>query len=92
MSDLSDSSSYEEDSDEEIPNISALKPFCFEPELPTEWQEKQIENAGSSIQGASETEESMEEDRIGNNKWCLCGGYCRPMQTVSESLCCRDTN
>ena len=40
----------------------------------------------------SEKEESVGEDRIGSNKWCLCGGYCRPMQTVSESSCCRDTN
>ena len=40
----------------------------------------------------SEKEESVGEDRIGNSKWCLCGEYCRPVQTVSESSCCRDTN
>ena len=36
--------------------------------------------------------EKEESDMIGNNKWCLYGGYCRPMQSVSESGCCRYTN
>ena len=30
--------------------------------------------------------------RAGNNNWCQCGGYCQPMDTDTESLCCRDTN
>ena len=25
------------------------------------------------------------------HQWCVCG-KCRPMQTFTESLCCRDTN
>ena len=29
--------------------------------------------------------------RIGNTDWCLCG-RCAPMETHTESLCCKETN
>ena len=39
------------------------------------------------ISSSSSSDESENEDsRIGNNKWCLCDGHCRPMQTYTESL------
>ncbi|CAN7975326.1 unnamed protein product [Ixodes persulcatus] len=28
--------------------------------------------------------------RVGTANWCSCGSMCRPMQTVEESVCCRE--
>ncbi|KAM7301414.1 P2X purinoceptor 7-like [Ixodes scapularis] len=28
--------------------------------------------------------------RVGTANWCSCGSVCRPMQTVEESVCCRE--
>ncbi|CAN7951362.1 unnamed protein product, partial [Ixodes pacificus] len=28
--------------------------------------------------------------RVGTANWCSCGSMCRPMQTVKESVCCRE--
>ena len=46
----------------------------------------------------SSSDEEIEEygaqmnNRIGNSNWCVCGGICKPMETYTESLCCRETN
>ena len=74
-------------SSDDIADVSTLRPFNFEPVMSKEEQEKLI------ISSSSSSDESENDDsRIGNNEWCLCGGHCRPMQSYTESLCCRDTN
>ena len=76
------------DSDEgDLPDISSLKPFCFEPEISLEEQQNISDDSSDS-----ERFEEFVESRIGNNYWCPCGGHCKPMGTNAESLCCRDNN
>jgi len=62
--------------DEEIPALSTLQPYEFEPTCEPRSSEDLIEKVSS---------------RVGNTGWCLCG-ECRPMETEEESYCCMDTN
>ena len=65
-------------SDISLPDVTKLKPYDFEPEA-------------SSSEDDNIDISNEEKSRIGNVDWCVCG-KCRPMQTFTESLCCRDTN
>ena len=78
------SSASSSDNESDV-DLSTLRPFNFEPEIPAE------ELGDISSSSASEEEEVLEDLRIGNNTWCSCGGHCKPMQTSAESLCCKDT-
>ena len=81
------SSDSENNGDIEYPNVFTLKPFDFEPEISLE-EQQQMPNDSSE----SDSNESPDEEcRIGNTDWCKCG-CCQPMQTYTESLCCKDTN
>ncbi|XP_057296362.1 uncharacterized protein LOC130625322 [Hydractinia symbiolongicarpus] len=81
----SDSSSNEDENDD-IPDLSTLRPFNFEPEFSLE----ELNKLGTCSSESDEEEDEV--SRIGNNNWCQCGGHCRAMESYSESLCCRDTN
>lgn len=82
-SNSSSSSDINESSD--LPDLSSLQPFQFDPVLSREEQDSHSSN-----------EEYIENEktasRIGHTDWCCCDGYCEPMQTDTESLCCRDSN
>jgi hypothetical protein len=68
--------------------FTLLQPFNFEPEISKE----ELELRSSDTECSDTDRDSDSEDsRIGTNNWCLCGGKCKPMQTTTESLCCRDT-
>ena len=60
-----------------ILDISGLKPYDFEPEIP--FVEEEV------------NEESKKTTRVGNVDWCTCR-ECKAMDTDTESLCCLDTN
>ena len=76
----SSSSCESSESEDSLPDISRLKPYDFEPEIPYAEEEQ-----------TPESEQSILTSRIGNTHWCLCG-ECKPMETEAESLCCLDTN
>ena len=76
----SSSSCESSESENSLPDISSLKPYDFEPEIPYAEEEQ-----------TPESEQSILASRIGNIHWCLCG-ECKPMETEAESLCCLDTN
>ena len=83
-SSFSDSSNSSDSvSDISLPDVTKLKPYDFEPEASS----SEEDNIDISNDDSSDEEKS----RIGNVDWCVCG-KCRPMQTFTESLCCRDTN
>ena len=69
-----------------IPNISKLQPYDLEPTIPS----SEVSSSSNSDEGTSDSEQ--EKERIGNTDWCVCGGKCRPMESYTESLCCRETN
>ena len=77
------SNSSDSVSDISLPDVTKLKPYDFEPEASS----SEEDNIDISNDDSSDEEKS----RIGNVDWCVCG-KCRPMQTFTESLCCRDTN
>ncbi|XP_066922307.1 P2X purinoceptor 7-like [Clytia hemisphaerica] len=64
-----------------LPDLNSLKPYDFEPEIPSVSEEEEIDQPS----------ENKSKSRIGNTDWCECG-ECRPMDTETESLCCLDTN
>ena len=66
-----------------IPNISKLQPYDLEPTIPS----SEVSSNSNSDEGTSDSEQ--EKERIGNTD---CGGKCRPMESYTESLCCRETN
>lgn len=76
----SSSSCESSESEDSLPDISSLKPYDFEPEIPYAEEEQ-----------TPESKQSILTSRIGNIHWCLCG-ECKPMETEAESLCCLDTN
>ena len=83
-SSFSDSSNSSDSvSDISLPDVTKLKPYDFEPEASS----SEEDNIDISNDDSSDEEKS----RIGNVDWCVCG-KCRPMQTFTERLCCRDTN
>ena len=82
MSDISSSS--ESSDNDSIPDIGMLKPYDQEPRR-TSFDEGSLSDHSSTCSTDSETL------RIGNTDWCLCG-RCAPMETYTESLCCKDTN
>lgn len=69
--------------DESIPDLSVLNPYDFEPIIAF----NEIENE----EGESNSKSTDIPTRIGNVNWCKCG-YCKPMESEAESLCCLDTN
>ena len=76
------SSSSENSDNDSIPDIGLLKPYDHE--LRRSFDE-------GSISDDSSTCTDSETLRIGNTDWCLCG-RCVPMETYTESLCCKETN
>ena len=87
MSDIDECSSNSSSSSYvSVPVISSLQPFNFELELSKEEQELLPETSDSDCSIKNE------ESCIGNINWCSCGGHCKPMQTYTESFCCRYTN
>ena len=77
-------SSESDTSGDEIPDFNRLKPFDMEPHITL----GEISNSEEEI----EDYELEENQRIGNNNWCVCGGHCKSMDTYTESLCCRENN
>ena len=83
-SSFSDSSNSSDSvSDISLPDVTKLKPYDFEPEASS--------NEEDNIDISNDDSSDEEKSRIGNVDWCVCG-KCRPVQTFTESLCCRDTN
>ena len=81
------SSEFEFYDDNPLPDIGKLNPYDYEPThilLPSDFSDvlKDSDNTDS---------EENKSIRIGNTNWCQCG-YCKPMLTFTESLCCRNTN
>ena len=76
----SNTSESEEESDDSIPDISGLKPYDFEPEIPYVEDET-----------IDKVNQNQKPSRIGNVNWCTCG-ECKPMESETESFCCLDTN
>ena len=56
-----------------IPNISKLQLYDLEP---YQHQAKLV----VTVNGNSDSE----KERIGNTDWCVCGGKCRPMETLPK--------
>ena len=86
-------SNDEESTDEEdleVPDVIRLKPFDMEPVR--KLKENELEQLGSDDSMNSDEEEKLDNERIGNNEWCVCGGKCEAMETYTESLCCQETN
>ena len=82
---LSDISSRSESSDNgSIPDIGLLKPCGHKPRR-TSFDKGSLSDDSSACSTDSETL------RIGNTDWCLCG-RCLPMETYTESLCCKEIN
>ena len=75
--------SFTDDDDDLTENLACLKPYSFEPI---------IDNSSSSDTSSSEEElDVTTKKRIGNTLWCTCG-FCRVMETNTESLCCKEKN
>ena len=74
----SSSSSKKENTNDD--DIADVRQFNFKPVIKRRTRKLMI-----SIRSSSDESEN-EDSRIGNNKWCLCGGHCRPMQTYTGSL------
>ena len=55
-----------------------------------QYHSSEVISNSNSDEGTSDSEQ--EKERIGNTDWCVCGGKCRPMESYTESLCCRETN
>ena len=79
ISETSEEDTNEEDSNDFIRDISGLKPYDFEPEIP--YVEEEI----------ATDRHHENQSRIGNIDWCICG-ECKPMESETESICCLDTN
>ena len=60
----------------------------MEPRRKLEDQDLSSDTVGSDYSSDGDAE----NERIGNNDWCVCGKKCRAMQTYTESYCCQDTN
>ena len=71
-----------------IPQVSISIPKYFKTITIRSGTIPSSEVSSDSDNGNSDSE----KERIGNTDWCVCGGKCRPMEDVTESLCCRDTN
>ncbi len=70
-----------------LQKMSSVQPFQFEPEREISVEEN-IEDVKYKI---NQNEEDCRdyEARLGQNGWCLCG-YCLPMLTEKESVCCKE--
>ena len=77
------SSSSESSDNDSIPDIGLLKPYDHELRR-TSFDE-------GSLSDDSSTCTDSETLRIGNTDWSLCGRFV-PMETYTESLCCKETN
>ena len=88
VSDLPGTGSESDSDDIEIPNIHRLRPYDMEPRRKVDDHDLSTDIQSSDDSSDSETE----NERIGNNDWCVCGKKCRRMQTYTESYCCQDTN
>ena len=67
--------------------MSSVKPFQFEPERNVS-EEDNTEDV-TQISSTNEDDRRVEEARVGQNRWCLCGN-CLPMLTERESLYCKE--
>ncbi len=65
-------------------NTSAVQPFQFEPELTLG-----LNQENSTEDDRPEDYKRVEESRVGQNRWCLCGN-CLPMPSENESVCCKE--
>ena len=83
----SEPSSYCESDDENLLDLQKLQPNGFEPNVSS----SNLSSTSSDKDISSSDSETVEESRLGNTNWCLCG-KCFPMLTYTESLCCLDTN
>ena len=57
--------------------------YLFEPEYTDEQLQRRDEEEAAAAAGVDE------EERVGNDSWCLCTN-CVPMETEPESLCCHE--
>lgn len=74
----------ENDTDENVDD-SGIAPFMFEP-MRSAVTLQESDDEESSIHEESRVESPH---RVGNKSWCLCG-ECQGMDTVMESICCKE--
>uniref|UniRef100_A0A672NCG4 P2X purinoreceptor 7 intracellular domain-containing protein n=1 Tax=Sinocyclocheilus grahami TaxID=75366 RepID=A0A672NCG4_SINGR len=70
-----------------LQKMSSVQPFQFEPEHEIS-EDENIEDVQYQI-NQNEDDRKVYEVRVGQNGWCLCG-YCLPMLTGKESVCCKE--
>ena len=73
---------YSSSSDDEIPDISTLKPYDWEP---------CFEEGETELSCDVNVDREQKNARCGNIDWCSCK-KCRIMASENESLCCYDNN
>ena len=77
----SNTSSDNSESETELPDLSTLKPFDMEP--------RKKASDENYAEYKSQPKDVLSKQRVGHNSWCKCGGFCKPMETEEESVCCR---
>jgi hypothetical protein len=72
-------------------NTSAIQPFQFEPERTVGLNQENNAEDDRPTQELHENEDyqRVEEARVGQNRWCLCGN-CFPMPSENGSVCCKE--
>ena len=68
-----------------ISNMSGVQPFQFEPIYPP--GKEPVDSEEERDEGDGEANFDI---RVGNTKWCICGGNCVPMSTTVECFCCQE--
>ena len=66
-----------------------IEPYLFEPLMTTEELRDLRERMGNDEERVHEENRDHPEDRIGHNRWCLCGN-CPSMPTAKEAICCKE--
>ena len=74
----SNTSSDNSESETELPDFSTLKPSDMEP--------RKIVSDKNSAEYKCQLKNLLSEQRDGHNSWCICGRFCKPMETEEESF------
>ena len=64
--------------------MRGVQPFQFEPTYSPDEEPVKTEEASKR-----EKESLSLNARVGNTKWCICGGNCIAMTTADECFCCQ---